>query len=138
MIGWFSIDSRYSVFFVRLSGQSRVCFFVAVVLPDHCGQNTVKGRLTQASKEKWRQALRGFFGGQVTERGRKRIPLLRQARSANKHHLQGWDNAWSSGTGLNITSFLATGDFYRTAPGLATGVAERLSFGEMPQLLAPQ
>ena len=41
----------------------RVCFFVAEVLPEHRGQNTVKGRLTQASKEKWRQALRGFFGG---------------------------------------------------------------------------
>ena len=47
-----------------------------------------KGRLTQASKEKWRQFLRRFFGGQVT----KRIPLLRQARLANKHHWL-WD--WS-------------------------------------------
>ena len=110
MIRWFSINFRYSqcsLFGGRVR-QCRVGFFVAEVLPDHRGQNTVKGHLTQASKEKWRQALRGFFGGQVTERGRKRIPLLRQARLANKHHLQGWDNAWGSGTGLNITSFLAT------------------------------
>ena len=64
--------------------------------------------MTQASKEQWRQPLRGFIGGQVTERGRNWIPLLRQARLANKHHLQGWDNAWGSETGLNITSFLAT------------------------------
>ena len=110
MIGWFSVNFRYSqcsLFGGRVS-QYRFCFFVAEVLPDHRGQNTVKGRLTQASKEKWRQALRGFFGRQATERERKRIPLLRQARLANKHHMQGWDNAWSSGTGLNITSFWAT------------------------------
>ena len=56
-----------SVFFVWFSGQCPVCFFVAEVVPDHRGQNTFKGRLTQASKEKWRQALRGFFGGQVSE-----------------------------------------------------------------------
>ena len=108
--GWFSIKFRYSqcsLFGGRVS-QYRVCFFVAEDLPDPRGQNTVKGRLTQASKEKWRQALRGFCGRHVTERGRKRIALLRQARLTNKHHLQGWDNAWGSGTGLNITSFLAT------------------------------
>ena len=96
------------VFLVGWSGQHRVCFFVAEVLPDLRGQNTDVGRFTQASKEKLSQALRGFLGGQVTERGRKQIPLLGQARSAHKHHLQGWDNAWSSGTGLNVTSFLDT------------------------------
>ena len=74
----FSINfQKFSMFFVSWLGQYWVCFFVAEVLPHHRGQNTVKGRLTQASKEKWRQALRGFFGGQVTERGRKRIPLFR-------------------------------------------------------------
>ena len=74
MIGWFSINSRYThCSLVGCRVNLGFVFFVAVVLPDHCGQNTVKGRLTQASKEKWRQALRGFFGGQVTERGRKRI-----------------------------------------------------------------
>ena len=66
MTGWFSINFRYSQFSLW-SGLYRVCFFDAEVLPDLRGQNTIKGRLTQASKEKWRQALRGFFGGQVRE-----------------------------------------------------------------------
>ena len=49
MIGWFSINFRYSqcsMFGGRVS-QYRVCFFVVEVLPDHSGQNTVKGRLTR-------------------------------------------------------------------------------------------
>ena len=44
MIGWFSINFRLywcSLFGGRVS-QYRVCFFVAEVLPDHRGHNTVK------------------------------------------------------------------------------------------------
>ena len=147
MIGWFSVNFRYSqcsLFGGRVS-QYRFCFFVAEVLPDHRGQNTVKGRLTQASKEKWRQALRGFFGRQVTERERKRIPLLRQARLANKHHLQGWDNAWGSGQHHVVLGYRTPGTpterrqtVHDSHVGLAAGAAERLSFVETPQLFAPQ
>ena len=128
MIGWFSNKFRYSQ-----CGSVNIGF-VSLLLR-FC-QITVKGRLTQASKEKRRQALRGFFGGQVTERGRKQIPLLRQARLATKHHLQRCDNAWGSGTGLNIRHPGTSTEQRKTVQdshvGLATGVAERLSFVEMP------
>ena len=139
MIGWFSINFRYSQHSC-FGGRVNVGFvcFVAEVLPDHRGQNTVKGPLTQTFKEEWRQTLRGFIGGEVTERGRKRIPLLRQARLANERHLQGWDNVWCW-TGLNITSFWLPHPGTSTERrqtvqdshvGLATGIAERLSFVE--------
>ena len=78
------------------------------LVPDHHGRNTGKGRLTQASKEKGRRALRGFFGGQITERGGSASHCFDKPDLANKHHLQGWDTARGTGTGLNITSFMAT------------------------------
>ena len=145
----FPLISRYSPcsLFGRRVSQCRVCFFVAEVLPDHRGQNTVKGRLTQASKEKWRQALRGFFGGHVTERGRKRIPLLRQARLAKKHHVAGmgqcmvlWD--WSQHHVVSGYRTLGASTERRqmvqdSHVGLATGVAERLSFVACSSMTEP-
>ena len=70
LIGLFSISFRYSqcsLFGGRII-QYQVCFFVAEVLSDHRGQNAPRNSVAKLCV--------AFFGGQVTERGWKRITLL--------------------------------------------------------------
>ena len=111
------------------TSQSISVFFVAEVLPDHRGQNTGKGRLTQACKEKWRQALRGFGGT-----GHRARTEAHPTGSTSQH--------WRTSNVCRMTT-PGLWDLHRTARqtvqdsnvGHATGVAERLSFVEMSELL---
>ena len=93
--------------------------------------------------------LRGFFGGLVTERGRD--PTASTSQMAKKHgeeapfagmqRTEFWD--WSPHHVVSGHRTLGTSTEGRQMAkdfhvGLATGVAQRLSFVEMPQLLALQ
>ena len=134
MIGWFPDTLNFNVV------GSISCLFLS--------QNTAKGRLTHASKERCQLCV-AFL--EVRSQSEDGIPLLRRARLAKKHGEEApfagmqrtdfWD--WSQHHVVSGHRTLGTSTERRQMAqdshvGLATGVAERLSFVEMPQLLALQ